>query len=191
MRMGTPRLQVLLIWEITQLRSPKLWLLARLCSAKRKKMMHIIVEGDSKLIIKAVQGFCEVPWRVKIILEDVRRMVDFYWKAEARNYMAPANDIPVGYKFHPRDEESVGYYLHNKVRGPPFRFRDENVIPDIDLYGSMEARDIWNNNRGQDLGDDEDLYFFTKLKPASTKGTGSRVARNYRVWDLAWTEQRE
>ncbi|KAB2606096.1 NAC transcription factor 29-like [Pyrus ussuriensis x Pyrus communis] len=89
--------------------------------------------------------------------------------------MASANDFPVGYKFHPRDEELVGYYLRNKVRGSPFK--DENVIPDLDLYGSMEARDIWNNNGGQNLGKGEDLYFFTKLKPTSSKGTGSRMAR--------------
>ncbi|KAM1116680.1 hypothetical protein TB2_007053 [Malus domestica] len=89
--------------------------------------------------------------------------------------MASANDFPVGYKFHPKDEELVGYYLHNKVRGVPFK--DENVIPDIDLYGSIEVRDIWNNNGGQNLGKGEDLYFFTKLKPTSRKGTGSRVAR--------------
>ncbi|XP_048420054.1 NAC domain-containing protein 71-like [Pyrus x bretschneideri] len=87
--------------------------------------------------------------------------------------MAHSDTFPVGYKFHPRDDELVGYYLYNKVRGTPFR--DENVIPEIDLYGSMEARDIWNNNGGQNLEKDEDLYFFTKLKPA--KGTGSRVAR--------------
>ncbi|XP_048420055.1 NAC domain-containing protein 30-like [Pyrus x bretschneideri] len=87
--------------------------------------------------------------------------------------MAHSDTFPVGYKFHPRDDELVGYYLYNKFRGTPFR--DENVIPEIDLYGSMEARDIWNNNGGQNLEKDEDLYFFTKLKPA--KGTGSRVAR--------------
>lgn len=97
--------------------------------------------------------------------------------------MAPANDIPVGYKFHPRDEGLVGYYLHNKVRGAPFR--DENVIPNIDLYGSMEARDIWNNNGGQDLGDDEDLYFSEHL------GYGFARGSHYRVWDVAWTDQRE
>ncbi|CAN6557880.1 unnamed protein product [Malus baccata var. baccata] len=87
--------------------------------------------------------------------------------------MAHSDTFPVGYKCHPRDEELVGYYLYNKVRGTPFR--DENVIPEIDPYGSMEARDIWNNNGEQNLEKDEDLYFFTKLKPA--KGTGSRVAR--------------
>ncbi|CAN6697364.1 unnamed protein product [Malus baccata var. baccata] len=89
--------------------------------------------------------------------------------------MASTNDFPVGYKFHPRDEELVGYYLRNKVRGAPFK--DENVIPDIDLYGGIKARDIWNNNGGQNLGKGGDLYFFTKLKPTSSKGTGSRVAR--------------
>ncbi|CAN6691351.1 unnamed protein product [Malus baccata var. baccata] len=85
--------------------------------------------------------------------------------------MAHSDTFPVGYKFHPRDDEL--YYLYNKVRGT--HFRDENVIPEIDPYGSMEARDIWNNNGEPNLEKDEDLYFFAKLKPA--KGTGSRVAR--------------
>ncbi|CAN6691545.1 unnamed protein product [Malus baccata var. baccata] len=66
---------------------------------------------------------------------------------------------------------------HHFVTEDQPNYFDENVIPDIDLYGSMEAKDIWNNNGGQNLGKGEDLYFFTKLKPTSSKGTGSRVAR--------------
>ncbi|KAB2615659.1 protein BEARSKIN1-like [Pyrus ussuriensis x Pyrus communis] len=99
--------------------------------------------------------------------------------------MAPSNNFPVGYKFHPRDEELVEYYLYSKVRGAPFR--DERAIPEIDLYGSMEARDIWNNNGGQNFEKDEDIYFFTKLKPASAKGTGSHD----RVWDMERRELRD
>ncbi|TQE05014.1 hypothetical protein C1H46_009380 [Malus baccata] len=85
-------------------------------------------------------------------------------------------DLPLGYKFHPRDEELVGYSLYNKVCGTPFRY--EHVVLEVDLCGIMYAKDIWNNNRGYNLEKDEDLYFFTKLKPTSTSkvGKGSCVA---------------
>ncbi|KAM1554946.1 hypothetical protein TB2_007404 [Malus domestica] len=38
---------------------------------KRKNFSHIIVEGDSKLIIDDVQGKCEMPWNLRRILDDV------------------------------------------------------------------------------------------------------------------------
>ncbi|KAM1450176.1 hypothetical protein ACFX2I_037440 [Malus domestica] len=39
--------------------------------------------------------------------------------------------LPPGFRFHPTDEELVGYYLHRKVEGLEFELE---VIPVIDLY---------------------------------------------------------
>lgn len=39
--------------------------------------------------------------------------------------------LPPGFRFHPTDEELVGYYLKRKVEGLGF---DLEVIPVIDLY---------------------------------------------------------
>lgn len=42
------------------------------------------------------------------------------------------NNLPVGYRFHPTDEEYVDYYLKNRVRG----FIDYPcIIPDVDICG--------------------------------------------------------
>ncbi|XP_048421202.1 uncharacterized protein LOC125468786 [Pyrus x bretschneideri] len=42
-----------------------------ICWAKRKNFSHIIVEGDSKVIIDVVQGKCKISWNLRSILEDV------------------------------------------------------------------------------------------------------------------------
>lgn len=39
--------------------------------------------------------------------------------------------LPPGFRFHPTDEELVGYYLKRKVEGQKFELE---VIPVIDLY---------------------------------------------------------
>lgn len=39
--------------------------------------------------------------------------------------------LPPGFRFHPTDEELVGYYLSRKVEGLEFELE---VIPVIDLY---------------------------------------------------------
>ncbi|CAB4277948.1 unnamed protein product [Prunus armeniaca] len=90
--------------------------------------------------------------------------------------MAPCASVvnlPVGFKFRPRDDQLLGYYLLNKVRGTSFMY--ENVIPEMDLYGKIEPWDIWHEYGGHNLAKAEDLYFFTKLKSLSDKD--SRVAR--------------
>ncbi|XP_024377729.1 uncharacterized protein [Physcomitrium patens] len=44
--------------------------------------------------------------------------------------------IPVGFRFHPTDEELVGWYLHNRVTAPPPEPRedDQRIIRELDLY---------------------------------------------------------
>ncbi|CAB4267927.1 unnamed protein product [Prunus armeniaca] len=89
--------------------------------------------------------------------------------------MAPCEyvDVPIGFKFRPSDDELLRYYLLNKVSGTPFKY--SNVVPEFNLYGKKEPWDIWNDFGGQNLEKGEDLYFFTKLKLVT--GKGSRVAR--------------
>lgn len=41
-----------------------------------------------------------------------------------------AAPIPVGFRFHPTDEELVGYYLHGKVG----RAQRDQLIQELDLY---------------------------------------------------------
>lgn len=50
--------------------------------------------------------------------------------------------VPPGFRFHPTEEELVGYYLKRKIHSLKF---DLDVIVDIDLY-KMEPWDIQGND---------------------------------------------
>ena len=49
--------------------------------------------------------------------------------------------VPPGFRFHPTEEELVGYYLRRKINSLKI---DLDVIVDIDLY-KMEPWDIQGN----------------------------------------------
>ncbi|CAA7398997.1 unnamed protein product [Spirodela intermedia] len=72
---------------------------------------------------------------------------------------APAAALAPGFRFHPTDEELVGYYLKRKISGKPFRV---DAISDVDLY-----------NR------DMEWYFFSALdkkyanRSRTNRATGS------------------
>lgn len=44
--------------------------------------------------------------------------------------------IPVGFRFHPTDEELVGFYLSGRITTPPPALREEDlrIIRELDLY---------------------------------------------------------
>nr|UBT01694.1 NAC transcription factor 90 [Litchi chinensis] len=88
-----------------------------------------------------------------------------------------AFSIPVGHKFLPSDKQLVGYYLFNKIftQIPPFSDHEKSLVKDFDLYGSLEPWEIWQPHGGDNLKDDEGLYFFTPLKKVSANG--SRICR--------------
>ncbi|KAB2625369.1 hypothetical protein D8674_017029 [Pyrus ussuriensis x Pyrus communis] len=52
--------------------------------AKANGLKHIIVEGDSKLVIEAIRGSYHASWRLKTILADIRRLSNSFevicWK---------------------------------------------------------------------------------------------------------------
>ncbi|XP_062002426.1 NAC domain-containing protein 71-like [Rosa rugosa] len=85
-------------------------------------------------------------------------------------------DLPVGFKFHPTDQELLGYYLRSKVSGEPFRY--EPRIKSFDLYGKTEPWDIWTEFGGPELDQSEDLYFFTKLKKMGDSASMYRARRS-------------
>ena len=63
-----------------------------------------------------------------------------------RLYLAMNNNdntpIPVGFRFHPTDEELVGYYLHGKVG----RSQRDQLIQELDLY-KIEPWDLHGKRR--------------------------------------------
>ncbi|KAL9260951.1 NAC domain-containing protein, partial [Drosera capensis] len=78
--------------------------------------------------------------------------------------------VPPGFRFHPTDEELVGYYLKKKVASQKI---DMNVIRDVDLY-RIEPWDLQERCR---IGYEEqnEWYFFSHKDKKYP--TGSRTNR--------------
>ncbi|XP_078439996.1 uncharacterized protein LOC144710180 [Wolffia australiana] len=78
-----------------------------------------------------------------------------------------------GFRFHPTDEELVGYYLKRKIARKPFHF---DAISDIDLY-KIEPWDLPSKSRIQSK--DTEWYFFSALdkkysnRSRTNRATGS------------------
>lgn len=59
-----------------------------------------------------------------------------------RAEMNTFSHVPPGFRFHPTDEELVGYYLRKKVASKRI---DLDVIKDVDLY-KIEPWDLQGNS---------------------------------------------
>ncbi|XP_024164415.1 NAC domain-containing protein 26-like [Rosa chinensis] len=87
----------------------------------------------------------------------------------------PGLNLPSGFKFLPTNEELLGYYLLNKVRGKPFKY-DSRVMNEFNLY-KTEPWDLWTRFGGPRLNQGEDLFIFTELKKVNDNGSNvSRTA---------------
>ncbi|KAK4360516.1 hypothetical protein RND71_019468 [Anisodus tanguticus] len=96
--------------------------------------------------------------------------------------------IPPGFRFHPTDEELVGYYLRKKIAAQKI---DLDVIRDIDLY-RIEPWDLQEKCR---IGYEEqnEWYFFshkdkkyptgTRTNRATTAGFWKATGRDKAVYD--------
>ncbi|XP_062007622.1 uncharacterized protein LOC133724787 [Rosa rugosa] len=94
--------------------------------------------------------------------------------------------VPVGFRFHPTDDELIRHYLYlkNKVsKGEDEAAAAAAVVPEFDLYGETEPWNIWEAHGGADLYD-QDLFFFTKLKKVNPHGT--RI--NRKIGTGTWSE---
>jgi hypothetical protein len=77
--------------------------------------------------------------------------------------------VPVGFRFHPTDEELVAHYLHGKIASTSSCNRSEalEIIRDLDLY----RLEPWDLHESCKIGEDEessswstkqtDWYFFS------------------------------
>ncbi|KAK4760647.1 hypothetical protein SAY87_005540 [Trapa incisa] len=86
--------------------------------------------------------------------------------------------IPPGFRFHPTEEELVGYYLKRKICSLKI---DLDLITDIDLY-NMEPWDI--QDRCKLLGSDEqkEWYFFSHKDKKYPTGTRTNRATAHGFW---------
>ncbi|XP_073290878.1 NAC domain-containing protein 76-like isoform X2 [Primulina huaijiensis] len=85
--------------------------------------------------------------------------------------------VPPGFRFHPTDEELVGYYLRKKVVGQKIDF---DVIRDIDLY-RIEPWDLQDKCR---IGYEEhrEWYFFSHKDKKYPTGTRTNRATMVGFW---------
>ncbi|KAM7250278.1 hypothetical protein ACFE04_022161 [Oxalis oulophora] len=83
------------------------------------------------------------------------------------------DDVPMpGFRFHPTDEELLGFYLHRKVEKKPIKIE---LIKQIDIY----KHDPWDLPKHSSMGDNEG-YFFCKrgrkyrnsIRPNRVTGSG-------------------
>ncbi|KAK1564804.1 hypothetical protein Q3G72_011977 [Acer saccharum] len=91
--------------------------------------------------------------------------------------MAAGFGLAVGMKFHPSDEELVGFYLLNKICTKTESFNDleKVLVNECDLYGCEEPWQIWKSYGGVHLKDSEALHLFTRLKKVSARRVSRRV----------------
>ncbi|KAK8952513.1 NAC domain-containing protein 7 [Platanthera zijinensis] len=85
--------------------------------------------------------------------------------------------VPPGFRFHPTEEELVGYYLRRKIA---FQRFDIEVISDIDLY-KIEPWDLQDKCR---LGYEEqkEWYFFSHKDKKYPSGTRTNRATAAGFW---------
>eukprot|EP00268_Persea_americana_P012368 TRINITY_DN15205_c1_g2_i4.p1 TRINITY_DN15205_c1_g2~~TRINITY_DN15205_c1_g2_i4.p1 ORF type:complete len:153 (-),score=21.78 TRINITY_DN15205_c1_g2_i4:197-655(-) len=85
--------------------------------------------------------------------------------------------VPPGFRFHPTDEELVGYYLRKKVASQKI---DLDVIRDIDLY-RIEPWDLQEQCR---IGYEEqsEWYFFSHKDKKYPTGTRTNRATMAGFW---------
>ncbi|GLJ41372.1 hypothetical protein SUGI_0856390 [Cryptomeria japonica] len=88
-----------------------------------------------------------------------------------------AKKLPPGFRFHPSDEEIVGYYLKNKVSG---RKPDIEVIREIDLYKcepwDLPDKSILPTTR------DQEWFFFSPRDKKYPNGSRSNRATEKGYW---------
>ncbi|KAM1447005.1 hypothetical protein ACFXTO_006150 [Malus domestica] len=79
------------------------------------------------------------------------------------NQLLGSNGMPLGFRFHPTDQELISFFLYNRVL---HRDYCENLIYEFDLFGKTPPWVVWENFDGPGL-EDQDLYFFCQLKARS------------------------
>lgn len=89
--------------------------------------------------------------------------------------MAPVS-LPPGFRFHPSDEELVGYYLKRKVHG---RKIELDIIPEVDLY-KCEPWDLPDKSFLPNR--DSEWFFFSPRDKKYPNGTRTNRATEAGYW---------
>nr|XP_023925232.1 NAC domain-containing protein 2-like [Quercus suber] len=96
------------------------------------------------------------------------------------------NELPVGFRFNPTDDELVTHFLRNRNLGKP---TPSNAVKECDLYGKKEPWEIWDMFSAVDGSRVvRQLYFFTKLK---TYKNGRRIDRRVGSGSGTWKKEHQ
>ncbi|KAJ6895315.1 NAC domain-containing protein 90-like [Populus alba x Populus x berolinensis] len=76
-------------------------------------------------------------------------------------------ELPLGYRFYPTEEELVSFYLHNKLEGR--RQELQRVIPEISIY-DIEPGDLPQLSGELCRGNTEQWFFFTPRQAREARG---------------------
>uniref|UniRef100_A0A6N2MNY1 NAC domain-containing protein n=2 Tax=Salix viminalis TaxID=40686 RepID=A0A6N2MNY1_SALVM len=77
-------------------------------------------------------------------------------------------ELPLGYRFYPTEEELISFYLHNKLEGER-QERMQLVIPDISIY-DIEPWDLPKLSGQLCQGDTEQWFFFAPRQEREARG---------------------
>ncbi|XP_002974514.2 NAC domain-containing protein 37 [Selaginella moellendorffii] len=91
-------------------------------------------------------------------------------------FMHGHSHVPPGFRFHPTDEELVGYYLYKKVSSEAI---DLDIIRDIDLY-KMEPWDLQEDCASS--ADQSEWYFFSHKDKKYPTGSRTNRATTAGFW---------
>ncbi|KAL6004096.1 hypothetical protein ACLOJK_004643 [Asimina triloba] len=89
-----------------------------------------------------------------------------------RDYFTLDN-LPLGFRFRPTDEELINHYLKNKVNGVPF---DVDVIPEVDVC-KCEPEEL--PEKSWIKTDDPEWFFFSRRDPISSKRSNRATRTGY------------
>ncbi|XP_050273239.1 NAC domain-containing protein 58-like [Quercus robur] len=107
-------------------------------------------------------------------------------KKKKNEDMIMENELPVGFRFNPTDDELVTHFLRNRNLGKPTPF---NAVKECDLYGKKEPWEIWDMFSAADGSRVvRELYFFTKLK---TYNNGRRIDRRVGSGSGTWKKEHQ
>ncbi|KAL6126395.1 hypothetical protein ACLB2K_074444 [Fragaria x ananassa] len=95
--------------------------------------------------------------------------------------MATSASLPVGFRFHPTDEELIDHYLKNKIEGHDFN----DVIREIDIC-SCEP---WDLPEFSPIRSDDEEWFYFSRPNYKTKGNSRNRATERGFWKITGVER--
>lgn len=63
----------------------------RLLAVKHYQHQRVIVKSDSKLLINSVNGVCETPWKIKMLVKDIKAISTVFLSIHFRHVYREAN----------------------------------------------------------------------------------------------------